>query len=222
MKPFNHADNSVKLFGGEYKDYIEVHKFFDTFRNAVGDPRHRMFLHNTVGIMICEMVFGDFIENSEKKRIAVRDIAEQHIMEDLGQIPLPTEWLDNINAKEWVKPFAAKLEKAYKKIQEGNNLEPLIDMSEIEDNHDDYEELIALMSDDDSNVDYKKKVFELLNELSLNMKLGVAEVMNNAIEESGSTYSVTDKALYQILVQYRNELILNVNKFYDIEIIGTN
>ena len=139
MKPFDHAENSVKLFGGEYQDYIEIHKFFDTFRYSVSDPRHRMFLHNTTGVMICERVFGDFVENSDNKKIAVRDIAEQHIMEDLGQIPTPTEWLENINAKEWVKPFKAKLEKKWEKQNKSKEMTD--------------KEIEKLMSNDDKSED---------------------------------------------------------------------
>ena len=117
MKPYDHAEASAKLFGGTYLDYIEIHKWFDTFRYALGDPRHRMFLHNTVGVILCEQTFGDFIENNDGKKIAVRDIAEHHIITDLNKIPTPQQWLKNINAKKWVRPKKAKVEKLNERIK---------------------------------------------------------------------------------------------------------
>lgn len=116
MKPYDHAELSVKKFGGEYKDYIEIHKWFDQFRYALGDIRHRLFLHNTVGIMICEQVFGDYLENSEGTKIAVRDIAEHHILMDVGEIRTPADWLNNLNNEKYLKPYPAKLDEVPKKI----------------------------------------------------------------------------------------------------------
>ena len=142
MKQFDHAKNSAKLFGGSPKDYIEIHKFFDTYRLAVNNPYHRMFLHNTVGVILCEQVISDFVRNSDGKEIATRDVAEQHIMEDLGKIPTPQDWLDNIDAKEldWIKPHKSKLEIAEKKLEE------TIDESEWTD--EDEAEFLAIDNDE--------------------------------------------------------------------------
>lgn len=118
MKPFDHAELSAKKFGGIYEDYIEIHKWFDQFRYSVANPLHRMFLHNSVGIMICEQVFGDFIENSNKKKIAVRDIAEHHILLDVGEIRTPQDWLENMHNPDYVKPYKAKLDSVVKDLEE--------------------------------------------------------------------------------------------------------
>jgi hypothetical protein len=115
MKPYEHAEASAKVFGGEYKDYIEIHKWFDQFRFAVKDPNHRMFLHHTAGVLICEQVFGDYVENSAGKKVAVRDIAEHHIITDVGEMRTPQEWLENIGAPNWTKPIKSKIEKQVEK-----------------------------------------------------------------------------------------------------------
>jgi hypothetical protein len=111
MKPVEHAKASAKVFGGLYKDYIEIHKWFDQFRYACKEPRHRMFLHHTAGVIICEQVFGDVIVNSKGQEIPVRDIAEHHIITDVGEMRTPQDWLDNINNEKYVKPIKSDLER---------------------------------------------------------------------------------------------------------------
>lgn len=46
-----------------------------------------MILHNALGIFICEQVFGTYFTNSDGKIVQVRDVAEQHVLDDLGTIP---------------------------------------------------------------------------------------------------------------------------------------
>lgn len=87
MKPLLHAKISVKHFGGVWEDYIEIHNFFDQTKGHIPDSRHRMILHNSFGIMLCEQVFGVAIKNSSGRDVSVRDIAERHVIDDLGHIP---------------------------------------------------------------------------------------------------------------------------------------
>jgi len=99
MKPLIHAKISSKKFGGIPEDYIEIHNFFDQTKAHIADSRHRMILHNSFGIYLCEQVFGTmkqkgdgtwikmpYIVNSNGKEVSVRDIAEQHVLDDLGEI----------------------------------------------------------------------------------------------------------------------------------------
>lgn len=143
MKPVIHAKASAKVFGGEYTDYIEIHRWFDQFRFAVKDPRHRLFLHNTAGVLMCEQVFGDEITNSNGKQIAVRDVAEHHIIMDVGEMRTPQEWLDNINDPEWVKPVKSKLEKDVERAYVKNDEIDTSDLSAMlsdSENHNDEDE----------------------------------------------------------------------------------
>lgn len=41
MKPWRHARNSARKFGGMPEDYIEIHNFMDVSKSAHADVRHR-------------------------------------------------------------------------------------------------------------------------------------------------------------------------------------
>ena len=87
MKPLLHAKIAAKTFGGVWQDYIEIENFFDQTKGHIPDSRHRMVLHNSFGIMLAEQVFGVAIKNSIGRDVSVRDIAERHVIDDLGYIP---------------------------------------------------------------------------------------------------------------------------------------
>lgn len=87
MKPFIHAKNSVRKHGGVPEDYIDIHNFIDSTKVAIPDVRHRAVLHNAFGCFLVERVFGVTRTNSEGKKYSPRDIAEEHVIEDLGRIP---------------------------------------------------------------------------------------------------------------------------------------
>lgn len=100
MKPLFHARISARKFGGEPEDYIEIHNWFDQTKAHIPDSRHRLVLHNSFGIFLCEQQFGEMVIKSDGslqkmpyitistgKQVCVRDIAEQHVIDDLGHIP---------------------------------------------------------------------------------------------------------------------------------------
>lgn len=101
-KPTIHSKNSVAKFGGVESDYHEIHDFMDISKSAHADMRHRMVLHHALGCYIAEKVFGRTIVNAEGKEVNVRDIAEQHILDDLGFIPSLTEWVNEMNQESWM------------------------------------------------------------------------------------------------------------------------
>ena len=116
MKPFVHAKNSVKRYGGVPEDYIAIHSWFDQTKAAWADVRHRAVLHSTFGIYICEQVFGVTIVNSDGKYVSVRDIAEDHVTEDFGgKIPTIEEWLKDLPLEPWM---AGKGQKIYNQKME--------------------------------------------------------------------------------------------------------
>jgi hypothetical protein len=102
MKPHLHAKNSAKKYGGVPEDYQEVHDFFDSSKAAVPDVRHRAILHSAFGIFLLERVFGITITNSEGKKVSVRDLGEDHVLEDLGFIPTMERWLKNMPIEGWM------------------------------------------------------------------------------------------------------------------------
>jgi hypothetical protein len=102
MKPFTHAMASVRRHGGKPMDYQEIHDFLDMCKAAHADVRHRAILHNSMGPFICEKVFGVNIKNSDGRLVSVRDIAEEHIVEDLGRIPPVSDYLEGMPHYDWL------------------------------------------------------------------------------------------------------------------------
>ncbi len=126
MKPYIHAKNSVKKWGGIPEDYMEIHDFIDSTKSHIGDMRHRALLHNTFGCFIVEKIFGTMIQkpdgtivrtsyiiNSDGNKVQVRDIAEQHILDDLGFIPSVQDYLQHMENKSWfsMPNFMARIRK---------------------------------------------------------------------------------------------------------------
>lgn len=113
MKPLLHAKISVRKFGGNVEDYIDIHNWFDSTKQHISDATHRMVLHNSFGIFLCEQVFGEiiatkdgfkkmpYITNSNGKQISVRDIAEQHVLDDLGHIPSLEKCMQGLPMHDW-------------------------------------------------------------------------------------------------------------------------
>ncbi len=102
MKPYKHAKNSANKFGGVPEDYQRIHDFIDSSKSSVPDMRHRAQFHHAFGIYTVEAVFGTNMMNSDGKLVSVRDIAEDHVIEDLGYIPTLEDWIENMELKPWM------------------------------------------------------------------------------------------------------------------------
>lgn len=102
MKPYLHGKISVEKWGGKPEDYQAIHDFLDSPKAAHPDMRHRALLHNAFGCFIAERVFGVNITNSDGKLVSVRDIAEQHIIDDCGRIPTVSDYLNGMPFYDWL------------------------------------------------------------------------------------------------------------------------
>ncbi len=102
MKPYQHAKNSANKHGGTPEDYLPIHDMIDSSKAAVADMRHRAAFHSAFGIFVIEKIFGTNITNSEGKKVSVRDIAEDHVLEDLGFIPTLEHWFKNMAQQDWM------------------------------------------------------------------------------------------------------------------------
>lgn len=111
MKPLKHAQNSARKWGGVAEDYQEIHDFFDSSKAAIADVRHRAILHSAFGIFLAERVFGTYITNTAGRKVCVRDIGEQHVLEDLGTIPTMGDWLRHIDIQPWMGGQSRKQDK---------------------------------------------------------------------------------------------------------------
>lgn len=102
VKPYIHAQRSVLTWGGKPEDYLPVHDLLDLPKSAHADVRHRAILHNSLGPYICERVFGTNIKNSDGVLVSVRDIAERHIIDDMGRIPSVSDYLNDMPHYPWL------------------------------------------------------------------------------------------------------------------------
>lgn len=101
-KPIVHAESSAKKFGGVAEDYIRIHDLMDEPKGAHATMKFRAIFHSAYGIFLVEKVFGRKFTNSAGRTVAVRDVAEQHVLEDLGCIPSLDEWLAEMTVKPWM------------------------------------------------------------------------------------------------------------------------
>ena len=102
MKPHIHAKNTAKRHGGKPEDYQTIHDWFDQTKKCLPDMRHRMVLHNAFGVYLVEQVFGITITNSDGNIVSVREIGEQHVIDDLGHIPTLEKCFKSMEFSPWM------------------------------------------------------------------------------------------------------------------------
>lgn len=120
-KPWIHAKNSARRYGGVPEDYLDIHQLMDSSKSAMPDNRHRALTHNSWFIGaggILERIFGTVITNSDGKEVSVRDIGEQHILEDFGMkfIPTVSDYLEEMEYKQWMNNAQGSVPSSHKKI----------------------------------------------------------------------------------------------------------
>lgn len=109
MKPLLHARSSARKYGGEPDEYLAIHDFIDGSKAALPDVRHRAIFHSAFGCFVVEKVFGTYFVNSAGRQVSVRDIAEDHILEDLGFIPTLEKWFVNMPIERWMGGKASRV-----------------------------------------------------------------------------------------------------------------
>lgn len=135
-KPYIHSLNSVKKYGGKWQDYIELHSFMDLSKSAVADNRHRVQTHNAffIGTIAERVKFSNSCDptgdnrfptiiNSDGKHVSVRDIFEDHVLEDFKMRFIPTlqDYVEGMEFKDWMNngcgapPSFAKINEHRKK-----------------------------------------------------------------------------------------------------------
>jgi hypothetical protein len=101
MNSWYHAKSSAHKWGGTPEDYLAIHEFIDSSKQVIGDARHRSLYHHTLGVFLCQQIFGKVLQVG-RKEVPVRLIAEQHIEEDLGWLPSPKDYIDGMLLKPWM------------------------------------------------------------------------------------------------------------------------
>jgi hypothetical protein len=102
VKPRLHGKVSAKKWGGKPEDYQDIHDFIDSTKMCHPDMRHRALLHNSWGCYLVERVFGIVRVNSDGREYSPRDVAEQHVIDDMGRIPTVSDYLDGMPLYAWL------------------------------------------------------------------------------------------------------------------------
>lgn len=103
MNSWHHAQSAARKWGGEPEQYVAIEEFIDSSKKIIGDVRHRSMYHHTAGVWLCQEVFGRTISVGERGiEVPVRLIAERHILEDLGWLPSPKDYIDGMTIRPWM------------------------------------------------------------------------------------------------------------------------
>lgn len=102
MKPHLHARSSARRYGGRPEDYLALHEYMDKSKSAHASVAHRAVFHSAFGIFIVGDVFGPVLVNSTGVTVSTRDLAEQHVLEDLHFIPSLDDWLRHLPLQPWM------------------------------------------------------------------------------------------------------------------------
>lgn len=99
--------SAARKWGGEPEHYIEIEEWIDSSKEVIGDVRHRAMYHHTSGVWLCQKIFGRTIAVPKKNghgtvEVPVRLVAEQHILEDLGWLPSPADYLKGMPIAPWM------------------------------------------------------------------------------------------------------------------------
>lgn len=94
MNFFEHSLISVRKFGGDVEDYLPIHRFIDSSKLLVPNYKHRVLLHHTSAVTLCE----NHLETSVlKSGVLIRDVVFEHLKEDFaGFCPTLRDWYDEL------------------------------------------------------------------------------------------------------------------------------
>ena len=105
MNSWNHAVSAARKWGGEPEHYVEIEEFIDSSKAILGDVRHRSMYHHTVGVWLCQRIFGRTLtipKGNGDVEVPVRLIAERHVIEDLGWLPSPADYIKGMPIEPWM------------------------------------------------------------------------------------------------------------------------
>lgn len=111
MNSWHHAKSAARKWGGVPDDFIDVEEFIDSSKRIIGDARHRSLYHHTEGVWLCQRLFGRVIQVEKEHGLVdvpVRLVAERHILEDLGRLPSPKDYIDGMLLEPWMSGSVRK------------------------------------------------------------------------------------------------------------------
>lgn len=125
-----HSKSSARKFGGEPEDYLEIHIKMDCSKAYISSNLHRALTHNSFWIHeVMIPIFGYVIKNSAGREVSVKDLCEQHILEDFGMkfIPTAQDYLENMEFKDWMQNGLIGHPTSFNKISKKGNIKVNLD-----------------------------------------------------------------------------------------------
>lgn len=112
---WHHCMYSCERFGGEPDDYLPVHQLINSARSVLPDETSRCLLHHAWGIDLAVRCLGTtFCRGSDQRQISTRQVAEAHILHDLGTIPTMVEAVEAVPLAKWMYDHAMPLSRMLK------------------------------------------------------------------------------------------------------------
>ncbi|MFD4608293.1 DUF6915 family protein [Streptomyces sp. NPDC058440] len=105
INSWHHAVSAARKWGGEPELYLPIEEFIDSSKKILGDVRHRSIYHHTEGVWLIQRIFGATLDVPKGNRIVkvpTRLIAERHIIEDLGWLPSPADYIKGMPVERWM------------------------------------------------------------------------------------------------------------------------
>ena len=106
VNSWNHAQSAAKKWGGSPEDYLPIEEYIDSSKKIMGDVRHRAMFHHTLGVWLVQEKFGPTIsvakDSGKVVQVPTRLVAERHIIEDLGWLPSPADYLKHTPVEKWM------------------------------------------------------------------------------------------------------------------------
>ena len=118
--PHVHSMSSAKKWGGDLEDYLAIHEKMDCQKGYFPDNRGRVLTHTMFwvkGVMV--PLFGSYITISTGRKVSVKDICEQHILEDFRQrfIPTPQDYIEHMQFQPWMNNGVSGTPSSHRKIK---------------------------------------------------------------------------------------------------------
>ncbi len=137
MNPLLHTDSSMRKFKGETEEdrlqFLKIHQKMDCSKGWISDNRHRVLTHTMFWVYeVMIPIFGSAIKLSSGREVSVKDVCEQHILEDfrLKFIPTPQDFIQEMTYKKWMQNGAGvppSAEKLYPELAELQKKHEFID-----------------------------------------------------------------------------------------------
>ena len=120
-----HSKSSSRKFGGIPEDYLNIHIKMDCSKAYFPSNVHRALTHHSFWIHeVMIPIFGYTFKNSDGKDVCVKDICEQHILEDFGMrfIPTAQDYLENMDFKDWMQNGINDIPSSFSRLNNKKNI----------------------------------------------------------------------------------------------------